>query len=101
MKVNNPAPTTSVLIPSKGATLSGSTVLDASVSNATSVGFVLFGGTYGYNGHEIGTATLTPYGWIYVWNTTTVPDGNYTLVSAASNATGSAFSAGVGMTVKN
>ena len=46
--VKNPAPTTSVLIPSSGATLSGSTYLDASASNATSVEFLLFGGTYGY-----------------------------------------------------
>jgi streptogramin lyase len=37
-------PTTSVLIPSNGATLSGSTTLDASASNATSVEFRLFGG---------------------------------------------------------
>ena len=42
--VNNPPPTTSVLIPSSGATLSGSTTLDASASNATSVEFRLFGG---------------------------------------------------------
>ena len=48
--VNNPPPTTSVLIPSNGATLSGSTTLDASASNATSVEFRLFGGSYGYNG---------------------------------------------------
>jgi hypothetical protein len=40
--------TTSVLIPSNGATLSGSTILDASASNATSVEFRLFGGIYGY-----------------------------------------------------
>ena len=41
-------PTTSVLLPSNGATMSGSTVLDASASNATSVEFRLFGGIYGY-----------------------------------------------------
>ena len=40
--------TTSVLIPSSGATLSGSTYLDASASNATNVEFLLFGGPYGY-----------------------------------------------------
>ena len=40
-------PTTSVLIPSNGATLSGSISLDASASNATSVEFWLFGGSYG------------------------------------------------------
>ena len=46
--VNNPLPTTSILIPSTGATLSGSTYLDASASNATAVNFLLFGGSYGY-----------------------------------------------------
>ncbi len=50
----------SVLIPSNEATLSGSAaILDASASNATSVEFALFGGTYGLSGHLIGTATAT------------------------------------------
>jgi hypothetical protein len=99
--VNNPAPTTTVLVPSKGATLSGSTALGASGSNATSVGFVLFGGRYGYNGQLLCTATLTYYGWVCSWNTTTVPDGSYVLVSAASGGGGSIFSAGVSIGVHN
>ena len=48
LTVNNPPPTTSVLLPSNGATLSGSTTFDASASNATSVEFRLFGGIYGF-----------------------------------------------------
>ena len=101
--VNNaPAPTTSVLIPSSGATLSGSTYLDASASNATSVEFLLFGGTYGYSAPVVCTATATSYGWLCSWNTTTVPNGSYALVSEASGAGGSAFSStGVSITVKN
>jgi hypothetical protein len=99
--VHNPLPTTSVNIPSNGATLSGSTTLDASASNATSVEFVLFGGSYGFNGHDIGTATLSYYGWVYSWNTTTVPNGSYTLVSEASGPAGSATSSGVTITVHN
>src|ERR1700733_1607865 len=99
--VNNPPPTTTVLVPSKGATLSGSTALDASASNATSVAFVLFGGSYGYNGQLLCTATLTYYGWVCSWNTTTVPDGSYVLLSGASGGGGSTFSAGVSVTVKN
>ena len=39
-----------MLIPSNGATVSGSTLLDASASNATSVEFQLFGGIYGFYG---------------------------------------------------
>ncbi len=99
--VKNPLPTTSVLIPSNGATLSGSTYVDASASNATSVEFWILGGSYGFGGKMIGTGTASPYGWLDDWNTTTVPDGSYVLVSEASNTTGSAFSSGVNITVKN
>jgi hypothetical protein len=95
-------PTTSVLIPSNGATLSGAcAILDASASNATSVEFLLFGGTYGFSGHLVGTATSSFYGWIDIWNTTTVPNGSYVLVSVASGPGGTTASSGVTMTVKN
>ncbi len=101
--VNNQPPTTSVLIPSNGATLSGTAAtLDASASNATSVEFWLFGGSYGYSGHLVGTATPTYYGWLYSWNTKTVPNGSYALLSEAFGPGGSAFSSShVSMTVKN
>ena len=99
---NSPPPKTFVLIPSSGATLSGTaTTLDASASNATSVEFWLLGGSYGYSGHLVGTAALTYYGWVYSWNTTTVPNGSYTLVSDASGSGGSTFSSGVSVTVHN
>ena len=94
-------PTTAMLIPSKGATLSGSTYLDASATNATSVVFVLFGGTYGFSGQVLCTASPTPYGWLCSWNTATVPDGNYTVVSYVSNSAGTAISSGVGIRVNN
>ena len=100
--VTNPPPTTSVLIPSNGVTLSGSTYLDASALNATSVEFRLFGGSYGYNAPVICTATPTIYGWLCGWDTKTVPNGSYTLLSEAFGAGGSAFSpGGVNITVKN
>ena len=95
------SPSTSVLVPSSGATLSGSTYLDASASNATSVEFLLFGGTYGYSAPVVCTATLTYYGWLCAWDTTTVPNGSYALVSEASGMGGSAFSSGVNITVSN
>jgi hypothetical protein len=88
----NPPPSTSILIPSNGATLSGSTVLDASASNATSVEFRLFGGIYGYAAPLLCTATQTIYGWLCGWNTTTVPNGSYSLVSLASSSVGTAAS---------
>jgi hypothetical protein len=98
--VGNP-PTTSVLIPSSGATLSGSTTLDASASNATSVEFRLFGGIYGFSGPVICTATPTLYGRLCGWNTSTVPNGSYILVSEAFNSVGSASSSDVSIRVNN
>jgi hypothetical protein len=102
----NLPPTTSVLIPSNGSTLSGTAAtLDASASNATSVEFRLFGGSFGFSGLVLCTATLTLYGWLCSWNTTTVPNGSYVLVSEAFGPVGgvveSAFSSGVSITVKN
>jgi outer membrane protein assembly factor BamB len=97
-----PPPTTSVLVPATGATLSGTAAtLDASASNATSVEFWILGGSYGFTGKMIGTATLTLYGWVSTWNTSTVPNGSYVLLSEAFGAGGSAFSAGVSITVNN
>jgi uncharacterized protein YjbI with pentapeptide repeats len=75
--------------------------LDASASNATSVEFWLLGGSYGFTGHLIGTATSTLYGWVYSWNTTTVPNGSYALLSEAIGAGGSGFSAAVSITITN
>jgi len=96
-----PLPTTSVIIPSNGATVSGVTTFDATASNATSVEFRLFGGSYGYSGPVICTATLTLYGWLCSRNTTTVANGSYVVLSEAFNSSGSAFSSGVSITVHN
>jgi hypothetical protein len=95
--VDNPLPTTSIAVPSNGATLSGSTYLDATASNATSVRFLL----YGYASPVACTATLTYYGWGCAWDTTMVPNGSYVLLSEASNAAGDAISSGVRITVDN
>jgi hypothetical protein len=100
--VNNAPPTTSVLLPSNGATQSGGTAtLDASASaNVTSVSYELSGGAF--NDQPISVATSTLYGWIAHWNTTTVPDGTYTLQSVASYANGqSTISAPITITVNN
>ncbi len=95
-------PTTSIIIPANGASLAGTEYLDASASNATtSVQFLLFGGEYGLAAPMICTATPTIYGWLCGWNTKTVPNGPYALVSEAFNSAGSAFSSGVSITVHN
>ena len=99
--VNNPRAPTSILIPAKATTLSGSTYLDASASNATGVEFLLFGGGYGFDAPVICTATSTIYGWLCGWNTSAAPDGSYVLVVEATNSAGSAFSSGVSVSVDN
>ena len=79
------SPTTSVLVPSNGATVSGTSVaLDASASSGTiQVHFVLNGGTV--DDATIGVVnTESIWGWAVAWNSTTVPNGTYTLESVAS-----------------
>jgi major membrane immunogen (membrane-anchored lipoprotein) len=101
--VDNPPPVTSVLIPSNGVSLSGSQYLDASASDVvgvTKVEFHLTGGTL--NDALIATATPTYYGWLAHWDTTTVPDGTYTLQSVGYDAGGnSGQSTGITVTVDN
>ena len=86
--VDNPPPTTSVLIPSNGASVSGTQVtLDASATDKVGVAKVEFHLTGGsLNNALIGTATLTYFGWVASWNSTTVPDGTYTLQSEPTMA---------------
>jgi hypothetical protein len=99
--VNNPPPVTNVLIPSNGATLTGSQYLDASASGSvTKVEFHLTGGTL--NNALIATAVPTYYGWLTGWNTTAVANGTYTLQSVAYYASGaSGTSTGTTITVNN
>jgi hypothetical protein len=100
--VNNP-PTTSVVLPSNGASVAASTSLDALASDygtLTKVEFHLTGGAL--NKALIATATPTIYGWLAKWNTTTVPNGTYVLQSEAYDVAGlSAYSTGVTVTVNN
>ena len=100
--VANAPPSTTVLIPGAGSTLSGSlSLLDASASaNATGVRYELSGGAL--SDQVIATATPTIYGWLAQWDTTSVPNGSYTLQSIASYAGGiSGESPNVSVTVTN
>jgi hypothetical protein len=100
--VGNAPPTTSVLIPSDGATQSGTTaLLDAGASpNVKSVSFELTGGPD--NDTVIASGFPTPYGWLAQWNTTNVPNGTYTLQTVASYAGGvTGTSPSISITVSN
>jgi hypothetical protein len=97
---------TQVLVPSNGSSVSGTTVLDASAtpgSTVSGVQFVLSGGSL--SDQVVGTATLTLYGWIADWDTTTVPNGTYTLQSVATATTSfssiTVTSPGITVTVNN
>ena len=77
-------PTTSVLIPSGGATVSGTALLDATAGDVGFVADVQFALTGdSLNQTVVGTAVPTIYGYLFELNTTTVPNGSYTLQSVA------------------
>ena len=101
--VGNTPPSTTVLIPSSGATLFGPAILDAAASDnvgVTKVEFHLTGGTL--NDVSIATATPTLVGWLADWNSRTVPNGIYMLQSVAYDAEGfSTHSNGITVSVLN
>jgi hypothetical protein len=49
----------------------------------------------------VGTATLTYFGWVYSWDTATVPNGSNVLLSEAFCSDRSAFRTGTSITVDN
>jgi hypothetical protein len=100
--VNNPAPMSVVLIPTNNGTVAGTSVLlgASATSGVTSLQFVI--SASGLSQSAIATATLTPYGWLALWDSATVPDGTYTLRSIATYAGGvTGMSGGIVVTVTN
>ena len=91
------------LIPSNPATLSGTALLDASASDnvkVTGLEYHLTGGAF--QDTRVGVATPARYGWIFNWNTSSIPNGGYTLKSVAFDAAGNiGRSANVSITVRN
>jgi hypothetical protein len=99
-----PTATTAVIVPSSGAAEGGTSVILDAVANASAgvatVKFALTGGSFSQT--VIGTATPTLYGYILFWNTTSIPDGTYTLQSLVTDDDGgSAYSQGIAVTVDN
>ena len=102
--VNNPTPSTEVVIPSNNATVSGSSqVLDAAASSGvTQVIYEISGGPYDFVDTPISGSTPTIYGWIGESNTGGLPNGTYTLNSVASYGSGaSGTSPPITITVNN
>jgi hypothetical protein len=99
--VDNPPPSTTVGVPSSGATVSGWQWLDASAApGVTKVLYELNGGTLVND--VIATGTPTYVGWLGGFNSTTVPNGSYTLTGVASYAGGvTGTSPGVCITISN
>jgi major membrane immunogen (membrane-anchored lipoprotein) len=102
--VATPNPVSTVVIPKSGANLDGTELLDASANDPdspiSSVQYLVSGGSL--NDYVIATGHPTYYGWLANWNTTTEPDGTYTLQSMATDAAGNvAYSAGVTVVLDN
>lgn len=95
-------PTTSVVLPSNNAAVSGHQYLDATTSaGVTQVQYELSGGPDNYTDLVIAGSTPTYFGWIGSWDTTTVPNGTYTLQSVASSGGLTGTSTGISVTVDN
>ena len=93
---------TTVVIPANNANVSGtSVVLDAAAtSGASSVVYQVSG--EGLTNQVIATATPTIWGWLAIWNSTSVPNGTYTLQSVASySGVGSVSSLAITVNINN
>ena len=94
-------PRTGILRPAAGATLSGVQVLDAGASALLGVTKVVFS-ISGQGKTVTQSATTTAYGWLSRWNTTSVPNGTYTVRSVAYGVTGLVgTSTSIAVSVKN
>jgi Bacterial Ig domain len=89
--------------PSNGSTVSGTAILDASVREyvkVTNIDYYLSGRSLPEK--LVAQARPTSLGWFTEWNTTTVPNGSYTLRCVAVGTDGSRSpSSAIHVTVKN
>ena len=98
VSVDNTPPVVTVSAPLAGATVSGTTHVEATASDNMAVASVQFFA----DGATIGTDTSPTGGWSVSWNTTTVRDGAHTLTATARDGAGNATtSAPVVVTVEN
>jgi hypothetical protein len=95
-------PSASVIYPSSGSTVSGTTALDVKPLSptVTTLNVVATGGSL--HDTQIGVATPSLSGWITKWDTTTVSNGTYQIAALAFNQAGrSGRSASIQVIVKN
>lgn len=93
-------PTTTVVLPASGSTVSGTQYFDATASPGTSqVQFELTGS--GWVDHVVATATPTIYGWLAAVDTADFYNGTYTLQSVATSDGPVGTSSGVPVTFSN
>jgi hypothetical protein len=94
--VDRTAPATAVIVPSNdNTTVSGNAILDASATDNTAVTKAEFRATGGvFSNTFLGQAGLTPYGWIFIWDTNPVANGTYTIKSTAYDAAGNTANSG-------
>ena len=95
--VDNTDPTVTLTAPAEGATVSGTTTLQATATDASGVTQVAFS----VNGTPIGTDTNGTNGWSVSWNTTTVADGAHTVTATATDGLGHTGSDSNSVTVDN
>jgi len=94
---------TAMVHPTPHATLSGIYVLDATASDPSGIRRVQFLAT-NPSGQQVlvGSGETFAYAWFSVWNTRTIPNGRYDLVSVATGDPGTtARSSRVTVTVRN
>ena len=96
-------PTTKMLVPANGQTVSGTRVIIDARGSSNLVGnlqFVLTGGHY--NKSVIGTGVYSIAGFVLEWNSSHVPNGTYLLQSRGTDdAGGVTYSSGITVTVHN
>ena len=84
LPVNRTPPTTTIFSPKNGQTLRGHVSLLASASNTFGINSVRFEvNANGAAARTIATGFNISFGWLGGWNTSTVPNGRYTLRSIA------------------
>jgi hypothetical protein len=97
-------PSTTVVIPSNGSTVSSDIWLDASVQSPNGVATIKFEVSGGSVSDKV-VSSASPTnccGWLGAWDTTDVPNGNYTIHNVVTdNAGNSATSPDVSVTVDN